>query len=158
MEKSLISAWILVLTTAMAMAPCHSYYSKAKPYVPPPQKITRLHFFLHDTLSGENPSAVTSERDDHIGALRRGDSRRSTHSRPQHNVGGHWERSRPLGVDRSISMFSRNPITETEREVAVVGGSGKFRMAKGFAQLKTYFRNSTLRNSIVEYKVTVIHY
>ncbi|GMJ03578.1 hypothetical protein like AT2G21110 [Hibiscus trionum] len=157
MEKSLISAWILVLTTAMAMAPCHSYYSKAKPYVPPPQKITRLHFFLHDTLSGENPSAVTSERDDHIGALRRGlwvSTGKDVLTLMVYLVGftkGEFNGS-------SISMFSRNPITETEREVAVVGGSGKFRMAKGFAQLKTYFRNSTLRNSIVEYKVTVIHY
>ncbi|WRX16477.1 Dirigent protein - like 9 [Theobroma cacao] len=31
-----------------------------------------------------------------------------------------------------IGMFSRNPITQGEREVVVVGGIGKFRMAKGF--------------------------
>ncbi|MBA0785091.1 hypothetical protein Gotri_026290, partial [Gossypium trilobum] len=55
----------------------------------------------------------------------------------------------------SISLFSRNPITDTEREVAVVGGRGKFRMAKGFALLKTYFLNAT--TVIVDFNVTVIH-
>ncbi|XVE67122.1 hypothetical protein DITRI_Ditri08aG0135200 [Diplodiscus trichospermus] len=58
----------------------------------------------------------------------------------------------------SISVFSRNPISETERELAVVGGRGKFRMAKGFAQLKTYFVNVTNGDAIVEYNVTVFHY
>ncbi|XVF82502.1 hypothetical protein PTKIN_Ptkin16aG0054300 [Pterospermum kingtungense] len=32
--------------------------------------------------------------------------------------------------DRSISLFSRNLIAEEEREIAVVGERGKFRMAK----------------------------
>lgn len=58
----------------------------------------------------------------------------------------------------SFSVFSRNPITEKERELAVVGGRGKFRMATGFAKLKTYFVNSTSGNAIVEYKVTLIHH
>ncbi|XP_038992502.1 dirigent protein 4-like [Hibiscus syriacus] len=58
----------------------------------------------------------------------------------------------------SISMLSKNPISETTREVAVVGGRGKFRMAQGFAEIKTYFFNLTNSNAIVEYNVTVIHY
>ncbi|PPD77258.1 hypothetical protein GOBAR_DD25824 [Gossypium barbadense] len=55
----------------------------------------------------------------------------------------------------SISLFSRNPITNTEREVVVVGGRGKFRIAKGFALLKTYFLNAT--TVIVDFNVTLIH-
>ncbi|KAE8687034.1 Dirigent protein 4 [Hibiscus syriacus] len=184
MKKSLILAWILVLGKAMAMAPPHGYYSKTKPYVPAPQKLTHLHFFLHDTLSGQNPSAVIVARPNMTTAsvpfgevivvddpLTVGPN---ITSEVIGNAQGLWVST---GRDvltlmvyldfgfmkgqfngSSISMFSRNPITETERELAVGGGRGKFRMAKGFAQLKTYFRNSTLRNSIVEYKVTVIHY
>ncbi|MBA0751040.1 hypothetical protein Gogos_002410, partial [Gossypium gossypioides] len=30
----------------------------------------------------------------------------------------------------SINIFSRNPIAETERELAVIGGRGKFKMEK----------------------------
>ncbi|KAL9377123.1 hypothetical protein Peur_031243 [Populus x canadensis] len=43
----------------------------------------------------------------------------------------------------SISVFSRNPISNTKRELAVVGRRGEFRLATGFAQLKTYFLNAT---------------
>ncbi|OMO92804.1 Plant disease resistance response protein [Corchorus olitorius] len=58
----------------------------------------------------------------------------------------------------SISVFSRNPIAQTERQLAVVGGRGKFEMAKGVANLKTIFVNYTSGNALVEYHVTVIHY
>ncbi|KAJ0010531.1 hypothetical protein Pint_34361 [Pistacia integerrima] len=58
----------------------------------------------------------------------------------------------------SISVFSRNPVLERERELAVVGIRGKFRMARGFALLKTYFVNETTGDVVVDYKVTVVHY
>jgi hypothetical protein len=58
----------------------------------------------------------------------------------------------------SISMLSRNPVTQIEREFAVVGGRGKFRMARGFANLKCIFFNASNGDSIVEYKVVVRHY
>ncbi|KAE8698721.1 Disease resistance-responsive family protein [Hibiscus syriacus] len=56
----------------------------------------------------------------------------------------------------SISVLSRNPTTDMERELTVVGGRGKFRMAKGFAHLKVYSANATV--IIAELNVTVIHY
>jgi hypothetical protein len=49
----------------------------------------------------------------------------------------------------SISVFSRNPISNTERELAVVGRRGEFRLATGFAQLKTCFLNATNGDAIV---------
>ncbi|KAM0946940.1 putative dirigent protein [Dioscorea sansibarensis] len=59
----------------------------------------------------------------------------------------------------SISVLSRNPILETEhRELAIVGGRGKFRMARGFADLHTNYMNATSSVVIVEYNVTVFHY
>lgn len=50
----------------------------------------------------------------------------------------------------SFGVFSQNPVTETYRKLAVVGGRGKFRMARGFAKLKT----CDTECSFIEYKVT----
>ncbi|GMI83522.1 hypothetical protein HRI_002021500 [Hibiscus trionum] len=55
----------------------------------------------------------------------------------------------------SISVISRNPTTDMDRELSVVGGRGKFRMAKGFAHLKVHSANATA--IIAELNVTVIH-
>ncbi|XP_073290789.1 dirigent protein 4-like [Primulina huaijiensis] len=57
----------------------------------------------------------------------------------------------------SISVFSRNPITEKHRELAVVGGRGLFRMARGFIEVNTYYLNTTNGDAILEYNVTVVH-
>ncbi|KAK8567988.1 hypothetical protein V6N13_105930 [Hibiscus sabdariffa] len=56
----------------------------------------------------------------------------------------------------SISVLSRNPETDTERELAVVGGRGNFRMAKGFVHLKVCSASATA--IIAELNVTVVHY
>ncbi|MED6203626.1 hypothetical protein PIB30_001324 [Stylosanthes scabra] len=42
----------------------------------------------------------------------------------------------------SFSVLSRNPVTETRRELALVGGRGKFRLARGFAKLRTHYLNT----------------
>lgn len=43
-------------------------------------------------------------------------------------------------------------------DLAVVGGRGKFKMAKGFVKLKTYLFDTTTYDAIVECDVTVIHH
>ncbi|XVE67123.1 hypothetical protein DITRI_Ditri08aG0135300 [Diplodiscus trichospermus] len=172
------------------MAPpvfCQYYYSDSQPYVPAPEKVTNLHFFLHDTMSGKNPSAVKVARPNVTTAFNDTTSSFGSvfatddpltvgpelTSEVIGNAQGLWVSTGQdvvslvvywdLGFTQgefngsSISVFSRNPITQTERELAVVGGRGKFRMAKGFAHLKTYFVNFTSGDAIVEYNVTVIH-
>ncbi|MED6158977.1 Dirigent protein 19 [Stylosanthes scabra] len=57
----------------------------------------------------------------------------------------------------SITVMGRNPIFNKTRELAVIGGSGFFRFARGYAQLKTYSFNLKTGDAIVEYNVYVIH-
>ncbi|KAJ0969050.1 hypothetical protein J5N97_021927 [Dioscorea zingiberensis] len=149
------------------------------------EKVTQLHFFFHDTITGDNPSAVLVAQpngtkvgngrfgevyviDDPLTESPDPNSKVVGHAQGLYVSAGQKERVLVLAVDfgftsggfngSSISVFSRNPIMETDREVAVVGGRGKFRMARGFANLHTYFANTTARNAIVEYHVTVFHY
>ncbi|KAK2665542.1 hypothetical protein Ddye_004116 [Dipteronia dyeriana] len=164
------------------------YYSKTVPFVRMGEKVTNLHFFFHDTLVGKNPSAVLIAKASlpnngtspaPFGSLYAIDDPLTTGPELTSEVVGSaqglWVSS-AQGLQTSlvayfdfgfttgefngssISVFSRNPVLETERELAVVGGRGKFKMARGFSELKTYFVDPTTGNAIVEYNVTVIHY
>ncbi|KAL4187885.1 hypothetical protein AMTRI_Chr09g41240 [Amborella trichopoda] len=57
-----------------------------------------------------------------------------------------------------LRVVGRNPILNKVREMAVVGGNGVLRLARGYARLGTYSFNDTNLNAIMEYHVTVIHY
>ncbi|PON38517.1 Disease resistance response protein [Trema orientale] len=55
----------------------------------------------------------------------------------------------------TISILGRNAINLPVRELPIVGGSGLFRFARGYAQLRTYKFNTT---SFLEYNFYVLHY
>ncbi|KAL4187874.1 hypothetical protein AMTRI_Chr09g41140 [Amborella trichopoda] len=57
-----------------------------------------------------------------------------------------------------LTVVGRNLILNKVREMSVVGGNGVFRLARGYARLRTYSFNATNLNAIMEYHVTVIHY
>ncbi|KAL6568627.1 hypothetical protein OROHE_004311 [Orobanche hederae] len=50
----------------------------------------------------------------------------------------------------SLSLFSRNPVMETRREVAVVGGTGQFKMAEGMATVTSHSMDVTIGDAILE--------
>ncbi|CAI9113240.1 OLC1v1013813C1 [Oldenlandia corymbosa var. corymbosa] len=50
----------------------------------------------------------------------------------------------------TLSVLGRNPITQTYRELPVIGGSGAFRLAQGIATATTYYQNATAGDDIVE--------
>ncbi|CAN0927579.1 Dirigent protein 2 [Linum grandiflorum] len=52
----------------------------------------------------------------------------------------------------------RNAVLTDVREMAIVGGTGVFRFAKGFAEARTYFFDTVTLNAVVEYDVYVTHY
>lgn len=152
------------------------------------EKATHLHFYLFDILSGNKPTAVqVAQPNITVGAksatpfghvyaiddiLREGPHE---NSKVIGNAQGLYVSSSQgdklsivMYVDfgfttgkyegSSISVFSRNPVTEPKRELAVVGGRGKFRLARGFAQVRTHYLNTTTGDAILEYHVTVLHY
>ncbi|KAL4187841.1 hypothetical protein AMTRI_Chr09g40850 [Amborella trichopoda] len=56
----------------------------------------------------------------------------------------------------TLTVVGRNPILQDVREMSVVGGNGAFRLAQGYAQLRTILLATG--SLTVEYNVTVIHY
>ncbi|XWS08230.1 hypothetical protein CRYUN_Cryun41cG0061900 [Craigia yunnanensis] len=188
MERRLMLICVLVICSVIAPTCCQCYYSESLPYVPPAEKVTKLHFFLHDTISGKTPSAIKVAHPNFTTAFNNtpgpfgsvfviNDPLTAGPEKTSQVIGsaqGIWVSTGEEVLDlvvsmdfgftqgdfngSSISLFSRNPISQKERELAVVGGRGKFRMAKGFAKLKTCFLDLTKGDAIVEYHVTVIHY
>ncbi|XP_058734443.1 dirigent protein 22-like [Vicia villosa] len=57
----------------------------------------------------------------------------------------------------SITILGRNPAMNKVREMPVVGGSGLFRFARGYAQLSTYSFDPKNAIAVVEYNVYVSH-
>lgn len=55
----------------------------------------------------------------------------------------------------SLTMLGRNVILDAVREMPIVGGTGAFRFARGFALAKTVWYNSTSGNAIEEFNVTI---
>lgn len=141
------------------------------------EKTTNLHFFFHDTISGDNPTAIAI-------------------AGPQNGFGMTWMADDPLtegpeitskligraqGVyglasqtdagllmvlnyvfldgqfnGSTLSVLGRNPILNNVREMPIVGGTGLFRFARGYARAHTHSYTDK-GDAIVEYNVTVIH-
>lgn len=58
----------------------------------------------------------------------------------------------------TLSVLGRNAIFSGVREMPIVGGSGVFRFARGYAQAKTHTVDLKTKNAVVEYNVYVLHY
>ncbi|GMI83531.1 hypothetical protein like AT2G21110 [Hibiscus trionum] len=183
MKGTWILSWILIVFLS-TVAVQSQYYSNSRPYDPKPEKVTNLHFFFHEYVGGQNPTSVllaqaniTSNNstvpfgtlyvvDDPLRTGPEPDSEEIGNAQGLLVVAGINSTAVVTYLDfefttgefngSSLSVFSRNPIIWAERELSVVGGKGKFRMAKGFALINPYFMNATA--AIHVFNVTVIHY
>ncbi|TYK21675.1 dirigent protein 20-like [Cucumis melo var. makuwa] len=58
----------------------------------------------------------------------------------------------------SLTIFGRNPFMEKVREMPVIGGSGLFRFARGYAEASTKKVDFKTGDAVVEYNIYVLHY
>lgn len=58
----------------------------------------------------------------------------------------------------TLSVLGRNSVLSTVREMPIVGGSGLFRFARGYAQASTHTFDIKTGDAVVEYNVYVFHY
>ncbi|XP_006841304.2 dirigent protein 22 [Amborella trichopoda] len=149
------------------------------------EKVTHLHFYFHDIVSGPKPTAIQVARADStnksatgFGAIVMiddpltegpevtskliGRAQGIYASAAQEEVGllmtlnyvfvkGKYKGS-------TLSILGRNAVFNGVREMAIVGGSGAFRLARGYALAKTYTFDLKTGDAVVEYNVVVLHY
>ncbi|GMI83529.1 hypothetical protein like AT4G38700 [Hibiscus trionum] len=176
----------------VAIAPVYGqYYSETVMARPRVEKMTRLHFFFHDILSGTNPAAVPIARPNitdaglYLSLIAMDDPLTVGPERTSTRIGNAqglyvWTCKDPtlfgavLYTDfaftsgrfngSSFSLFSRYPIAEITTagekiiELAIVGGRGAFRMARGFALTQATYVNAMNGDASLEFNVTLYHY
>ncbi|KAK8370580.1 hypothetical protein V6Z12_A01G186200 [Gossypium hirsutum] len=153
----------LAMIFCLTIAPVYGqYYSRTITRVAQrAEKMTRLHFFLHDTVSGENPSAVVIARPNITQASPFGFGTLFAINDPL--TVGPEPTSMLIGNAQGLYVSSsRDPavfISVMYADFAFTsGGRGAFRMAQGFALTQINFANLTTGDVILEYNVTLYHY
>lgn len=149
------------------------------------EKVTKLHFYFHDMVSGKNPTAmtvaqssITNKSPTFFGMVNMIDDPLTLGPEPTSKLVGQAqglygsasqeELSLLMAMNfaftdgkyngSTLALLGRNMVMQSVREMPIVGGTGVFRLARGMATAKTYFLNTTTGDAIVEYNVLVIHY
>ncbi|KAJ0969700.1 hypothetical protein J5N97_022577 [Dioscorea zingiberensis] len=145
---------------------------------------THLHFYLHDILTGTESSSVlvaqgpnTSNHPTAFGAVLVMDSMLTeTPNRNSKLIGraqgmyalsSQEDRSLVIVVNlvflqgefngSSLAVLGRIPLSSPVREMPVIGGTGRFRFARGYILNKPY-EFDVVKGGILEYDVHVLHY
>ncbi|XP_008449786.2 dirigent protein 22-like [Cucumis melo] len=176
--------WCLLLATAMASSDDGSFATRLNPKVLKlkKEKLTRFHLYWHDVVGGSNPTSVpVLPRLDNVtlfGLINMFDNPLTVGADPKSRLVGRSQglyastAQHEIGLlmamnfaftygkykGSSITILGRNPIVNHVREMPVVGGTGRFRFARGHALAKTQYFNATTLDAIVEYDIYVLHY
>jgi len=187
LSSILIPALLLLLLTLTSSSDAFSRpVSRAEAGLAQQSSLTHLNFYFHDYVQGPNPTAVriaqakdTDSNPGNFGALvmiddpiTEGPGNNSKMvGRAQGMYGFADQQTAGLLMvmnfvfnegsgqynGSTLSVIGRNEVMRDMRELAIVGGSGVFRFASGYAQAKTVTMLDTNGATIVEYNVYVSH-
>ena len=181
----------IIFFSALAIADHQSDYSEVKfsKDISPSslglkrEKLSHLHFYFHDIISGKNATACrvaeapsTNHSSTFFGATVMIDdpltikpdinSKIVGRAQGMYAFASQSEFSLLMVLNfaftegkyngSTLSLLGRNKVLSSVREMPIVGGSGVFRFARGYAHAKTY--SNTQIQTIVEYNVYVFHY
>ncbi|XP_057427866.1 dirigent protein 22-like [Lotus japonicus] len=148
-----------------------------------PQKLSHLRFYFHDIVDGPNQSAfrvaaapstnnsptgfgAVVVMDDALTELPEMGSKVVGRAQGMYALASRSEVGLLMVLNfaftegkyngSNLSVLGRNAANSAVREMPVVGGSGLFRFANGYAQARTH--HSTTVEDVVEYNVFVFHY
>ncbi|WMV38497.1 hypothetical protein MTR67_031882 [Solanum verrucosum] len=149
------------------------------------EKLSHLHFFFHDIVSGKNPTAVkiaeaavTNRSATGFGLMAMIDDPLTVGPEANSKIVGRAQGMyaqasiNDIGLlmvlnfvfvegkynGSSLSVLGRNSVMSIVREMPIVGGSGLFRFGRGYVQAKTHTFDFKTGDAVVEYNVYVFHY
>lgn len=147
------------------------------------EKTSHLHFYFHDIVSGKNPTTVRIAGPPNSSAYSFGstvmiDDPLTEGPEPKSKLVGRAQGMYAIASQQdvsllmvmnftfiegkyngsSISILGRNHVMDDVREMPIVGGSGLFRSAHGYALAHTILFDFKTGDAIVEYNVHVTHY
>ncbi|KAF8403942.1 hypothetical protein HHK36_012049 [Tetracentron sinense] len=178
---------ILLLSNAVTDGESHQFYRSLCPKKMglKQEKLSHLHFYFHDVVTGLNPTCVrvaeaptTNTSETWFGAVVVIDDPLTEGPEPSSKLVGRAQGTYTLASQNEVgvimamtfafmegkfkgstfSILGRNMVLSNVREMPIVGGSGLFRFARGYVQAKTHILNFETKNAIVEYNVYVLHY
>lgn len=146
------------------------------------EKMTHLHFFFQDVVSGKRATAIqiagpNTPYPNGFGVMNMADDRLTIRADRRSEVIGRAQGLYGLASKEelsllmvmnyvftkgryngsSITIVGRNPPMQDVREMPVIGGTGLFRLARGYALAHTVWSNPQ-GDATVEYHVYVNHY
>ncbi|KAI3445049.1 hypothetical protein Pfo_001714 [Paulownia fortunei] len=174
-----VSVMVVFWTIMLAMTTCNGTDQSpkavekwAKNLNPAKEKLTKLHFFCHHLHSSTAvtiaKAATTDTSPTYFGLL---DTRDDPLTVGQEESSGRLGYAQGISAAASleeISSFDPSPFTlavmgscplsSPSCEAAVVGGTGVFRLARGWVTTKSYYLNFTTGKASLEINVVALHY
>ncbi|KAK7259626.1 hypothetical protein RIF29_25237 [Crotalaria pallida] len=178
---------ILFCSLTIAKEESHHFHKTISPTLIGLQKekLSHLHFYFHDIVSGPKPTAVkvaqaqmTNTSSTGFGMVAMIDDPLTVGPEPGSKLVGKAQgvyasaAQNEVGLlmvmnfaftegkynGSTLSVLGRNTVFSAVRELPIVGGSGLFRFARGYAQAKTHTFDLNTGDAVVEYNVYVFHY
>lgn len=177
-------AYFIILSTSFTTI--HGLFSEKSPLslsALQMEKHTRLHFYFHDIQSGQNPTAIRIVRPpnkpvDSFGTTFITDDALTEKPEASSKLVGRAQGIYAFASQHdsvllmvlnfafiegmyngsTLSILGRNPFKNAMREMPIVGGSGVFRYARGYALARTFSFNPKTGDAVVQYNVSVLHY
>ncbi|XP_010058342.2 pterocarpan synthase 1-like [Eucalyptus grandis] len=135
------------------------------------QKLSHLHFYFHDIVSGRNSTAVRvakakmtdplnegPELSSKIVDLARGLYASSSLSEIGLLMVKNYFFTEGKYNGSTLSVLGGNAVFSGVREMPIVGGRRLFRFARGYARARTHSLDLQTGDAVVEYNVYVFHY
>ncbi|KAF8095814.1 hypothetical protein N665_0322s0032 [Sinapis alba] len=174
----------LLLATTITTSRAFSRTMKAPYQAHKPKKLTHLHFYFHDIVSGAKPTTAivaagptTNTSASGFGMVVVIDDPLTAGPEITSEEVGRAQGMYAAADDKNLclfvafnlvftkgkfagstaSLYGRNPVMSKVREMPIIAGTGAFRFGRGYAQAKTFTFNATNGNAVVEYNVYIWH-